>query len=70
MPPFRRGRNVAQLQRRLQLMRPTWSMAWGGRTLVRAQACAAGATKNGGQAEQVLGRSRGGFSTQIHVTWR
>ena len=24
--------------------------------------------KNGGQAEQALGRSRGGFSTKIHVT--
>ena len=27
-----------------------------------------GLQKNGGQAEQALGRSRGGFSTQIHVT--
>ena len=24
--------------------------------------------KNGGEAEQALGRSRGGFSTKIHVT--
>ena len=24
--------------------------------------------KNGGQADQALGRSRGGFSTKIHVT--
>lgn len=27
-----------------------------------------GRKKNGGQAEQALGRSRGGFSTKIHVT--
>jgi len=27
-----------------------------------------GPQKNGGQAEQALGRSRGGFSTKIHVT--
>ena len=27
-----------------------------------------GLQKNGGQAEQALGRSRGGFSTKIHVT--
>ncbi len=37
-------------------------------TVVRAHASAAGATKNGGQAEQALGRSRGGFSTQMQVT--
>lgn len=37
-------------------------------TIVRAHASAAGATKNGGQLEQALGRSRGGFSTKIHVT--
>ncbi len=36
-------------------------------TVVRAHACAAGAPKNGGQAAQGLGRSRGGFSTKIHV---
>lgn len=37
-------------------------------TIVRAHPCAAGATKNGGQAEQALGRSRGGFSTKVHLT--
>src|SRR5215213_3210238 len=37
-------------------------------TVVRAHACAAGAPrKNGGQAAQGLGRSRGGFSTKTHV---
>ena len=37
-------------------------------TIVRAHPCAAGAPKkNGGQAEQSLGRSRGGFGTKIHV---
>lgn len=38
-------------------------------TIVRAHPCAAGAPKkNGGQAEQALGRSVGGFSTKIHAT--
>ena len=38
-------------------------------TVVRAHPCAAGATqKNGGQAEQALGKSVGGFSTKIHAT--
>lgn len=37
-------------------------------TIVRAHASAAGAQKNGDQADQTLGRSRGGFSTKIHVT--
>ena len=37
-------------------------------TVVRAHACAAGAPKkNGGQAAQALGRSRGGFGTKLHV---
>ena len=37
-------------------------------TIVRAHQCAAGALKKkGGQAEQALGRSRGGFSTKIHA---
>ena len=37
-------------------------------TVVRAHPCAAGALKkSGGQAAQALGRSRGGFSTKIHV---
>ena len=30
--------------------------------------CRWGAKKNGGQAEQALGRSKGGFSTKIHVS--
>lgn len=38
-------------------------------TVVRAHPCAAGAPKGqGGQAEQGLGRSVGGFSTKIHVS--
>lgn len=38
-------------------------------TVTRAHPCAAGAPKkNGGQAEQALGRSVGGFSTKIHAT--
>ncbi|MEZ4524687.1 MAG: IS5 family transposase [Desulfobacterales bacterium] len=37
-------------------------------TVIRAHPCAAGALKTGGgQEEQALGRSRGGFSTKIHV---
>ena len=37
-------------------------------TVIRAHPCAAGAPKTqGGQAEQALGRSRGGFSTKIHI---
>ena len=37
-------------------------------TVVRAHPCAAGALlRDGGQAEQALGRSRGGFSTKIHI---
>ncbi len=37
-------------------------------TVVRAHPCAAGARKKeGGQGARVLGRSRGGFSTKIHV---
>ena len=38
-------------------------------TVTRAHPCAAGAPKkNGGQAEQALGKSVGGFSTKIHAT--
>jgi len=37
-------------------------------TIIRAHMCAAGAPHNrGGQQAQSLGRSRGGFSTKIHV---
>ena len=35
---------------------------------VAAHPCAGGALKtSGGQASQALGRSRGGFSTKIHI---
>jgi transposase len=37
-------------------------------TIIRAHSCAAGALKkHGGGDEQALGRSRGGFSTKIHI---
>lgn len=36
--------------------------------IVRAHPCAAGAQTSGGQAQQVLGRSRSGFSTKLHIT--
>lgn len=37
-------------------------------TVIRAHPCAAGApAKRGGQESQALGRSRGGFSTKIHI---
>jgi transposase len=37
-------------------------------TLIRAHPCAAGApAQQGGQAAQALGRSRGGFSSKIHI---
>ena len=37
-------------------------------TVIRAHPCSAGALKkHGGQDEQALGRSRGGFSTKIHI---
>ena len=37
-------------------------------TVIRAHPCAAGALKkDGGQEKQALGRSRGGFSTKIHI---
>ena len=36
-------------------------------TIVRAHPAAASALKKGGQQAQALGRSRGGFSTKIHV---
>ena len=38
-------------------------------SVVRAHPCAAGAPeKKGGQAAQALGRSRGGFSSKIHIS--
>ncbi len=37
-------------------------------TIIRAHPCAAGALKkHGSQEDQALGRSRGGFSTKIHI---
>ena len=37
-------------------------------TIIRAHPCAGGALKtSGGQDSQALGRSRGGFSTKIHI---
>jgi transposase len=36
-------------------------------TVVRAHQHAAGAEKKGGSPDQALGRSRGGFSTKIHI---
>lgn len=39
-----------------------------GSAIIRAHPCAAGALKeSGGQAKQVLGRSRGGFSAKVYV---
>jgi transposase len=37
------------------------------RMVARVHPCAVSANKDGGQPSQVLGRSRGGFSTKIHV---
>lgn len=42
-----------------------WSMHFVDGTVVRAHQCAAGA--RGGQQGEALGRSRGGFSTKIHL---
>lgn len=36
-------------------------------TVVHAHSCAAGAAKKRGQAAQGLGRSRGGFSSKVHI---
>ena len=36
-------------------------------TIVRAHPCAAGAQNKGTQDKQALGRSRGGFSTKLHI---
>ena len=46
-------------------MRLEWSVHFVDSTIVRAHQHAAGA--RGGQADQALGRSRGGFSTKLHV---
>ena len=49
--------------------RPRWGVDWGTHyvdgTVVRAHQHAAGAA--GGQAHEALGRSRGGFSTKVHL---
>ncbi|UBV44822.1 IS5 family transposase (plasmid) [Deinococcus taeanensis] len=42
-----------------------WSMHFVDGTIVRAHQCAAGA--RGGQHDEALGRSRGGFGTKIHL---
>lgn len=56
----------AQLQREADLHgQLDWSMHFVDGTVVRAHQCAAGA--RGGQKEEALGRSRGGFSTKIHL---
>lgn len=56
----------AALQRRADLQgQLDWSMHFVDGTVVRAHQCAAGA--RGGQHNEALGRSRGGFSTKIHL---
>ena len=49
-------------------MIPTWKMAWWTAPSCAHMPVLPEPQKNGGQAEQALGRSRGGFSTKIHVT--
>lgn len=56
----------AELQRLADLHgQLDWSMHFVDGTVVRAHQCAAGA--RGGQEGEALGRSRGGFSTKIHL---
>lgn len=56
----------AELQRLADMQgQLDWSMHFVDGTVVRAHQCAAGA--RGGQAAEALGRSRGGFSTKIHL---
>ncbi|MFB9991929.1 IS5 family transposase [Deinococcus oregonensis] len=56
----------AELQRQAdQKGQLDWSMHFVDGTVVRAHQCAAGA--RGGQQDEALGRSRGGFSTKIHL---
>ncbi|MFB9993749.1 IS5 family transposase [Deinococcus oregonensis] len=56
----------AALQRQADLKgQLDWSMHFVDGTVIRAHQCAAGA--RGGQADEALGRSRGGFSTKIHL---
>jgi transposase len=60
------ARVLAALQRHAdQHGQLDWSMHFVDSTIVRAHQHAAGA--RGGQAGEALGRSRGGFSTKIHV---
>jgi transposase len=49
-------------------MIPIWKMAWWTVPSCLLTPVLREPQKNGGQAEQALGRSRGGFSTKIHVT--
>lgn len=56
----------AELQRLADLRgQLDWSVHFVDGTVVRAHQCAAGA--RGGQDSEALGRSRGGFSTKIHL---
>ncbi len=56
----------AELQRLADLQgQLDWSVHFVDGTVVRAHQCAAGA--RGGQTDEALGRSRGGFSTKIHL---
>src|SRR5215831_5914130 len=45
-----------------------WKTGWWIAPLSGLMPVRRGPQKNGGQAQQALGRSRGGFSTKIHVT--
>lgn len=49
-------------------MTPIWKMVWWIAPSFVLMLALPEPQKNGGQAEQALGRSRGGFSTKIHVT--
>jgi transposase len=56
----------AELQRQADLKgQLDWSMHFVDGTVVRAHQCVAGA--RGGQEDEALGRSRGGFTTKIHL---
>jgi transposase len=60
------GRILAALQRHADQYRQLdWSVHFVDSTIVRAHQHAAGA--RGGQCGEALGRSRGGFSTKLHV---
>src|SRR5262249_30843624 len=46
----------------------TWKTGWWTAPLSALMRVQRAPQKNGGQAQQALGRSRGGFSTKVHVT--